>query len=94
MVILLLPFFEKGGGKIYDFTKSVFIRNDGKVRWHFLFNHKPNERTVLATQSVSFLLRIWKSDSYIHGLVFSEPLTASDKRLFVRTSFYNCNPIQ
>jgi hypothetical protein len=80
---------------VYDFTKSLLItkKQDQEMRWHILFNHQPDKETPFATQSVSFLLRGWVDQKPLIGLVFTEPLTASDRRLFVRTSFYNCDSI-
>ena len=80
---------------VYDFTKSLLItkKQDQEMRWHLLFNHQPDKGTPFATQSVSFLMRGWVGQKPLFGLVFTEPLTASDRRLFVRTSFYNCEPI-
>lgn len=80
---------------VYDFTNSLLItkKQDQEMRWHILFSHQPDKETPFATQSVSFLLRGWVDQKPLIGLVFTEPLTASDRRLFVRTSFYNCDPI-
>jgi len=91
----LTTIFEKGGKRNYEFTKSVLIKeDDGTVRWHLLFNNKPNRRTILATESVSFLMRTMKDSPVVFGLVYTEPLTASDTRLFVRTNFYSCEAIE
>ena len=81
---------------VYDFTKSLLItQNQGQdARWHILFNHQPDEETPFATKSVTFLLRGWEGQKPLVGLVFTEPLTTtSDRRLYVRTLFYNCESL-